>query len=150
MSSCLHLLVLVPFYTHKRPTNILTMRDLSSDARRYARELPAARRALKAWNATCKGRLSRWCRSVITWPFCLPRGDPSLRPLEGTRRRASYLAYSPATSHIVMSYLLFHCCSFWGPCLDVRSPIRGIVIVGVVPPSSDNREGFPTGVFSLS
>jgi hypothetical protein len=78
--------------------------------------------------------------AVITWPFCLVRGGggPSLRPLEKTPLRVPDLAYSPATSLSRMSYLHFHCRSFWGPCLDIRSPFWGLVIVRVFPPSSVN------------
>jgi hypothetical protein len=83
--------------------------------------------------------------TVITWNFCLLRGDPSLRTLEGTPRGVSDLAYSPATSPIRISYLRFLCCPFWGPCLDIRRPFCGIIVVGVVTPSSVNRSGFPTG-----
>jgi hypothetical protein len=76
---------------------------------------------------------------VITWPFYLVRGGPSLRPMEKTPRGMPDLANSPATSPIRMSYLHFHCCPFWRPCLGIRSPFLGLVIVGVVLPSSVNR-----------
>jgi hypothetical protein len=76
---------------------------------------------------------------VITLPFCLVRGGPSLRPLEKTPLRVPDLANSPATSPIRMLYLHFHCFPSRGPCLDICSSFWGLVIVGVVPPSSVNR-----------
>jgi hypothetical protein len=35
-------------------------------------------------------------------------------------------------SNVVFTFPLFS--PFWGPCLDIRRPFWGLVVVGVVPP----------------
>jgi hypothetical protein len=53
---------------------------------------------------------------VITWPLCLVRGGPSLRPLEKTPRGVPDLAYSPPRH-------LFEC----RICISIVAPLGGHV-----------------------